>query len=96
MQSIEQSTDVGEDVIQMKENYNDDVDLQPPGHSLIFDDLFGIKHSVKHVNQISCAEQQNWIHGPSQCLIYICKYQIFQIHFIILKFFLKLSIYMPF
>lgn len=76
MQSIEQSTDVGEDVIQMKDDYHHyDIESQPPGHNLIFDDLFGIKHSVKHVNQISCAEQQNWINGPSQCLIYICKYQ---------------------
>lgn len=74
MQSIEQNTDVGEDVIQSNDSDNDILmPLLPPGHNLIFGDLFGIK-SPKHFNQIAFAEQQSWIRGPSQCLIYICKY----------------------
>lgn len=77
MQSIEQNTDVGEDVIQSNDSDNDILmPLRPPGHNLIFGDLLGIK-SPKHFNQIAFAEQQSWIRGPSQCLIYICKYLAF-------------------
>lgn len=77
MQSIEQNTDYGEDVIQTNEN-EDDFQLPsgPPGHSLIFGDLFGIKTPTKHCNQIAFAEQQSWIRGPSQCLIYIRTFQM--------------------
>lgn len=72
MQSIEQNTDVGEDVIQTNEIDEDiQVPSRPPGHSLVFGNLFDIKSPSKHVNQIAFAEQQSWIRGPSQCLIYI-------------------------
>lgn len=72
MLSIEQNTDIGEDVIQANDN-EDDTQLpsRPPGHSSIFGDLFAIKTPTKHFNQIAFAEQQSWIRGPSQCLIYI-------------------------
>lgn len=74
MQSIEQSsnTDVGEDVIEMKDSKLSESKPQPPGRSLVFGDLFGMKSSMKSAN-ITIASQQRWIHGPSQCLIYICK-----------------------
>lgn len=73
MQSIEQSTDIGEDVIEMKEINTGDKKIRPPGQSLIFGDLFGMKSANKHVNQYTFAERQNWVRGPSQCLVYICK-----------------------
>ncbi|XP_055305467.1 uncharacterized protein LOC129570086 isoform X2 [Sitodiplosis mosellana] len=72
MQSIEQSTDVGEDVIEMKEIKPTDVKPHPPGHSLVFGDLFGIKsYGVKQPNKEALAEQMQWLQGPSECLIYI-------------------------
>lgn len=73
MQSIEQSTDVGEDVIEMKEVKPTDAKPHPPGQSLIFGDLFGMKSSSKQPNKEALAEQMQWIRGPSECLIYICK-----------------------
>lgn len=74
MQSIEQSTDVGEDVIEMKEIKPTDIKLNhPPGHSLIFGNLFGMKPSFKQPNKEALAEQMRWIQGPSECLIYICE-----------------------
>ena len=73
MQSIEQSTDVGEDVIEMKETKPTDIKSHPPGHSAIFGDLFGMKVSFKQPNKEALAEQMRWLHGPSECLIYICE-----------------------
>lgn len=73
MQSIEQSTDVGEDVIEMKEIKPTDGKPRPPGQSLIFGDLFGMKSSYKQPNKEALAEQMRWIRGPSECLIYIRK-----------------------
>lgn len=74
MQSIEQSsnTDIGEDVIEMRDGKANERKPKPPGRNLVFGDLFGIKNTIKSSNQILAA-QQSWIHGPSQCLIYICK-----------------------
>lgn len=73
MQSIEQSTDVGEDVIEMKEPkiFNT---KHPPGHSSIFGDLFGMKTMNKKINPSRFVEQRRWIRGPCQCLVYICEY----------------------
>lgn len=73
MQSIEQSTDIGEDVIEMNEIKSIEIKSQPPGQNLVFGDLFGIKSSLKHPNKEALAEQMGWIQGPSECLIYICK-----------------------
>lgn len=73
MQSIEQSTDVGEDVIEMKEIKATEHIQHPPGHSLVFGDLFGMKLSFKQPNKEALAEQMRWIQGPSECLIFICK-----------------------
>lgn len=71
MQSIEQSTDVGEDVIEMKESKPIDTKLKPPGQSSVFGDLFGMKSSHKQSNKEALAEQMHWIQGPSECLIFI-------------------------
>lgn len=76
MQSIEQSTDVGEDVIEMKEIKPTDAKTHPPGHSLVFGDLFGMKPSYKQPNKEALAEQMRWIQGPSACLVYICKLEL--------------------
>lgn len=74
MQSIEQSTDVGEDVIEMKEIKLTDIKSNhPPGHSLIFGDLFGMKPSFKPQKKEALTEQMRWIQSPSECLIYICE-----------------------
>lgn len=87
MQSIEQSTDIGEDVIEMKEAGVTDTKPQPPGHSLVYGDLFGLKSTNKHINQTTFVKQHTWIKGPSQCLIYILKYILsvnqFIIHFVL-------------
>lgn len=74
MQSIEQSTDVGEDVIEMKEVKPSGSKPRPPGQSLVFGDLFAMKSSFKHPNKDALAEQMRWIQGPSECLIFICKF----------------------
>lgn len=73
MQSTEQSTDFGEDVIEMKEIESSEKNPQPPGQSFIFGDLFGVKSSFKQPNREALAEQMHRIHGPSECLIYICE-----------------------
>lgn len=89
MQSIEQSTDIGEDVIEMKETKLNDMKPHPPGVSLVFGDLFGVKSSFKQPNKEALAEQMRWLEGPSECLIYICKFaqfryiqRIFQLKFL--------------
>lgn len=74
MQSIEQSTDVGEDVIEMNEAHPMEAKPQsPPGGSLVFGDLFGMKSAFKQPNREALAEQLRWFPGPSECLVYICK-----------------------
>lgn len=75
MQSIEQSTDVGEDVIEMNE-VKHPFELKPqspPGQSLVFGDLFSMKSAFKQPNREALAEQLRWFQGPSECLVYICK-----------------------
>lgn len=73
MQSIEQSTDFGEDVIEMKEIESNEKNPQPPGQSFIFGDLFGVKSSIKQPSREALAEQMHRIHGSSECFIYICE-----------------------
>lgn len=74
MQSIEQSTDIGEDVIEMKEVHAMEGKQQlPPGASLVFGDLFGMKSAFKQPNREALAEQLRWFPGPSECLVYICE-----------------------
>lgn len=75
MQSIEQNTDIGEDVIEMKEPKMHNT-KDPPGHSLTFGDLFGVKALNKKVNLSTFAEQRRWIRGPCQCLVYISEYGV--------------------
>lgn len=72
MQSIEQSTDVGEDVIEMKEPKMHNT-KHPPGHNPIFGDLFDTKTIRKKINPSRFAEQRRWIRGPCHCLVYICE-----------------------
>lgn len=74
MQSCEQSTDVGEDVIEMKEIKPTDIKSHPPGQSMVFGNLFGMKsHGIKQPNKEALTEQMQWLQGPSECLIYICE-----------------------
>lgn len=73
MQSIEQSTDFGEDVVGMKESKIHNT-KHPPGHSLIFGDLFNVKTVNQKINPSMFAEQRRWIRGPCQCLVYISEY----------------------
>lgn len=73
MQSIEQSsnTDIGEDVIMMKEIDSEHERPQPPGHNSIFGNLFGLGPATAHHNHASFGVRQHPAKGPSQCLIYI-------------------------
>lgn len=79
MQSVEQnaSTDIGEDVIMIKDTRNELSKPEPPGRNLIFGDLFEMKfssRSFKHsLNIINCPV----VRGPSQCLIYVCKWNLY-------------------
>lgn len=80
MQSIEQTADLGEDVINMSsecENTNTKKvprKITPPGRNLVFGDLFELKssQSVKLL-YTTTSNLSIGIRGPSQCLIYICK-----------------------
>ncbi|XP_031628078.1 sorting nexin-14-like [Contarinia nasturtii] len=83
MQSIEQSTDVGEDVIEMKETKPNDIKPHPPGVSLVFGDLFGVKLSFKQPNKEAFAQQMRWLEGPSECLIYILMHVVDVSRFIV-------------
>lgn len=76
MQSVEQSasTDIGEDVIMMKDIKLQTSAAEPPGHNLIFGDLFELNSSQTFHDRTSSAVNQYLIQGPSQCLIYISKY----------------------
>lgn len=68
MQSIEPNADVGEDVVMM----NDTKSVpKPPGRNFVFGDLFELKYHPKYFNQ---TVQVHSVRGPSQCLIYICKF----------------------
>lgn len=67
IQSVEQSLDVGEDVIEMHEPH--DVKPSPPGYNVTFGNLFDLNSSSSHP---TASTHSNYsIRGPSQCLIYI-------------------------
>ncbi|XP_053687378.1 sorting nexin-14-like [Sabethes cyaneus] len=67
MHSIEQSPDIGEDVIQFKEVVKKK--HKTPGQSLVFGDLFELKKGSKNTHTTTLLSHS--VRGPSQCLIYI-------------------------
>ncbi|XP_059607422.1 sorting nexin-14-like [Phlebotomus argentipes] len=69
MQSIEQSTDVGEEVIEMLEE-GERRKPNPPGRNLVFGDLFRV-HKDAHLLHNSSLALPYTVKGPSQCLVYI-------------------------
>lgn len=73
MVSIEQSTDVGEDVIQMNQQRNGAKDTQhtPPGTNLVFGDLFELRKAPNGKEALNY--HLHPVRGPSKCLIYIGK-----------------------
>lgn len=77
MQSIEQSstTDIGEDVILIKDINTDNMMPEPPGQNLVFGDLFELKTSPNHCN-LPFILSKPAVYGPTQCLIYICKHLV--------------------
>lgn len=77
MQSVEQSTDLGEDVAEQNRDTPKGIaqrKITPPGRNLVFGDLFEMKKSTTNLHAPTTASQwSNGIQGPSKCLIYICK-----------------------
>lgn len=73
MQSIEQSsnTDIGEDVIMMKEIVSEQHRPRPPGRNPIFGNLFDLRPATAHHNHASFGVRQHTAKGPSECFIYI-------------------------
>uniref|UniRef100_A0A8D8HSR3 Sorting nexin-14 n=3 Tax=Culex pipiens TaxID=7175 RepID=A0A8D8HSR3_CULPI len=67
MHSIEQSPDIGEDVIQVKDKVKKKYKL--PGQSVVFGDLFEVKKASKNTHTTTLLSHS--VRGPSQCLIYI-------------------------
>lgn len=76
MQSVEQnaSTDIGEDVILIKDSKNESLKPEPPGRNVIFGDLFEIKSSSNIFKYSLNIINHPVVRGPSQCLIYICEF----------------------
>lgn len=75
MQSIEPNVaDVAEDVILMNEKKTATKKPLPPGRNFVFGDLFELKYHPKYLNQVV---QVHNVRGPSQCLIYIRKLEMF-------------------
>lgn len=74
MQSVEQnaSTDIGEDVIMIRDINNEPPKPEPPGRNAVFGDLFEIKSSSKIFKYSLNIINHPVVRGPSQCLIYIC------------------------
>lgn len=74
MLSIEQSnsTDIGEDVILIKDIDSESCRPEPPGRNLVFGDLFELKSTFNY-NSLPFVLCKPSIYGPTQCLIYICK-----------------------
>lgn len=77
MQSIEQTTDLGEDAA-VQPQPKDTKDrlpqrkLTPPGRNLVFGDLFEMKKKLYQNDNINTLNQiSNGILGPSKCLMYI-------------------------
>lgn len=87
MQSIEQTTDLGEDVIQLNATETTGATesprklppprkLTPPGRNLVFGDLFESKKRLfqqPHCAAVSRDQWSNGIAGPSKCAVYICE-----------------------
>lgn len=67
MQSIEQSTDVGEDVFQQSNNR--DKGHAPPGKNLVFGDLFELRSPPNGKEKLNY--HLHPVRGPSKCFIYI-------------------------
>lgn len=67
MHSIEQSPDIGEDVIQLKDKVKKKYKI--PGQSVVFGDLFELKKASKNTHTTTLLSHS--VRGPSQCLIYI-------------------------
>ncbi|XP_058130506.1 sorting nexin-14-like [Anopheles ziemanni] len=67
MHSIEQSPDIGEDVVLEKEPVKKK--LRVPGHSVVFGDLFELKKASKNTHTTSLLSHS--VRGPSQCFVYI-------------------------
>lgn len=74
MQSIEQSssTDIGEDVILIRDINTESAQNEPPGRNVVFGDLFELK-SPSHSN-LPFVFTKPSVYGPTQCLIYIRKF----------------------
>ncbi|XP_055706520.1 sorting nexin-14-like [Phlebotomus papatasi] len=87
MQSIEQTTDVGEEVIEMREE-SERRKPNPPGRNLVFGDLFEV-HKNAHLLHNSSLALPYTIKGPSQCLVYILT-RILVVPSVIVKFALAL------
>lgn len=75
VQSIEQSsmTDIGEDVIMMREFKPKPSKPQPPGTSQIFGNLFNLRIPTHDDDETHSYIPKHSVIGPTQCLIYIRK-----------------------
>ncbi|GAB0098115.1 Cyclophilin-type peptidyl-prolyl cis-trans isomerase, conserved site [Sergentomyia squamirostris] len=87
MQSVEQATDVGEDVIEMKEA-GERRRPNPPGRNRVFGDLFEV-HKNAHLLHNSSFALPYTVKGPSQCLVHILT-RILKAPSVIVKFTLAL------
>ncbi|XP_061511713.1 sorting nexin-14 [Anopheles gambiae] len=67
MHSIEQSPDIGEDVVQEKEPVKKKTKI--PGQSVVFGDLFELKKASKNTHTTTLLSHS--VRGPSQCFVYI-------------------------
>ncbi|XP_062561253.1 sorting nexin-14-like [Armigeres subalbatus] len=67
MHSIEQSPDIGEDVIEVKSTVKKK--FKQPGQSVVFGDLFELKKASKNTHTTTLLSHS--VRGPSQCLVYI-------------------------
>lgn len=79
MQSIEQSTDYGEDVIQMHKkrgwSVSEERESRVPGKNLVFGDLFELRKPPNGFGVLNY--HQHPVRGPSRCLVYICEDALF-------------------
>uniref|UniRef100_A0A182KB22 PPIase cyclophilin-type domain-containing protein n=1 Tax=Anopheles christyi TaxID=43041 RepID=A0A182KB22_9DIPT len=67
MHSIEQSPDIGEDVVLEKEPLKKKPRI--PGQSVVFGDLFELKKASKNTHTTTLLSHS--VRGPSQCFVYI-------------------------
>lgn len=67
MHSIEQSPDIGEDVIEVKSTTKKK--YKKPGESVVFGELFDQKAGSKNTHTTTLLSHS--VRGPSQCLVYI-------------------------